>query len=103
MGCLLTQEGRQQVAVPEEALLGAAGEGAVLLAALILQLSRALLRQRQVRRGREVQALAGVAGVQRLPQQADVPAVRTLPDQCCCPRSMLHFLSSMAPFSTVLG
>ena len=42
-GHLLTQEGGQEVAVPEEALLSAAGEGAIFLAALLLQLSCALL------------------------------------------------------------
>ena len=63
--------------IPEEALLGARREGAVLLAACGLQLSGALLSQCEVCRVREVQALAGVARVQRLPEKGNVPAVRT--------------------------
>ena len=61
--------------IPEEALLGARREGAVLLAACRLQLSGPLLSQREVCCVREVQALAGVTRVQRLSEKGNVPAV----------------------------
>ncbi len=76
-GVLLTEEGSQQVAIPEEALLRAAGEGGIFLAVMLLQLSSALLRERQVSGVREVQALASIARVERLPQQSNVPATVT--------------------------
>ena len=76
-GVLLTKEGSQQVAIPEEALLCAAGEGGVLPAVLLLQLSGTLLSQRQVSCVREVQALASIARVECLPQQSNVPATVT--------------------------
>ena len=84
--------------VPEEALLRARREGAVLLAACLLQLSSPLLSQCEVCRVREVQALAGVTRVQCLPEEGNVPAVRT----GLCAQDVLHHTRHAVRSSHVL-